>query len=156
MSQLGRLAGRVTVCWEAVNTLPCDAGAPEQARRFVVRALSRAASAAHSVPIEWRTLTEDAELVVSELTTNALRADCSELEVGLELHRGELVVTVRDDAGGWPRAREASPTDPSGRGLHLVGAVTERWGSTPTGRGKTVWATLPVPESCSQLVECTL
>lgn len=146
------------MCWEAADTLVCDTGAPEQARRFVVRALSRAASEAHAepVPVEWRTLTEDAELVVSELTTNALRADCSELEVLLELHRDQLVVTVVDDAGGWPLAREAAPTDPSGRGLHLVGVMSAHWGSTRTDTGKRVWATLEVPPACADLITCQL
>ena len=142
------------MCWEAADTLPCEATAPEQARRFVVRALSRAAIADGPVPVQWRTLTEDAELVVSELTTNALRAACQELRVSIELHRAELVVSVRDDAGGWPHPRYAAPTDPSGRGLQLVGAMSERWGVTPAEGGKAVWAALAVPEECGEIVDC--
>lgn len=142
------------MCWEAENTLPCESSAPEQARRFVVRALSGATTADGPVPMQWRTLTEDAQLVVSELTTNALRAACHELQVSLELHRSELVVSVRDDAGGWPHPRYAAPTDPSGRGLQLVGAITERWGVSPTDGGKSVWAMLPVPAECGNIVDC--
>lgn len=142
------------MCLRAGDTLTCDPSAPERARRFVVRTLSRAAPDDGPVPVEWRTLTEDAELVVSELTTNALRADCRELTVELELHRAELIISVRDDAMGWPSPRRADPTEPSGRGLHLVGVMSDGWGSTPTEAGKEVWARLAVPAACARVIEC--
>jgi two-component sensor histidine kinase len=106
--------------------------------------------------VEWRSLTEDAELIVSELTTNALRADCAQLQVSLELHRTDLVVTVVDDAVGWPQEHEVSPADPSGRGLHIVGVMSAQWGSAATDSGKQVWARLPVPDSCTEWVACEL
>lgn len=143
------------MCWTAADTMPCEPSAPERARRFVVRALSRAATPDGPIPTEWRSLTEDAELVVSELTTNALMAKCRDLQVSLELHRTELLVTVRDDAAGWPSPRRAAPTDQSGRGLHLVSVMSADWGTAPVDGGKTVWAALAVPEACARIVNCT-
>lgn len=54
--------------------------------------------------------------------------------------------TVRNE----PHGEDRTGTPEYGRGLHLVGALAERWGITYRAALKTVWARLPVDglESC--------
>ncbi|MEU4488354.1 ATP-binding SpoIIE family protein phosphatase [Streptomyces purpurascens] len=100
-------------------------------------------------------LADDATLVVSELVTNAVvhAGTDVELECRLEGADGDdketvaLVVEVCDHhpsrapRGGEPETPHDMPE--YGRGLRLVGALSEAWGITyRTGR-KTVWARLP-------------
>jgi signal transduction histidine kinase len=84
----------------------------------------------------------DAELVVSELVTNATRVSEHRCRMSLRMDAGgELVVEVRDDGPGLPRVRPPSQTAESGRGLALVHALTQRWSVQPDPRGgKTVRA----------------
>jgi anti-sigma regulatory factor (Ser/Thr protein kinase) len=94
-------------------------------------------------------LADDVRIVVSELVTNAIRAERehgSEGRVGLvmELRGAALTVSVFD---GQPYGNELAARDPgtdaeSGRGLWLVGALTRKWGILPSGAGKAVWAAL--------------
>ncbi|WP_158674744.1 ATP-binding protein [Streptomyces hoynatensis] len=104
---------------------------------------------------QWRTPAEtcdNAQLVVSELVTNALRHTRSET-VGceLELFGSLLRVAVASDGTG-PAHREptqAGPEEESGRGLLLVCALATVWGVRPreAGRGHVVWADLPLGEA---------
>lgn len=92
-------------------------------------------------------LSGDLNSVLTELVTNAWQAGADELLVLLELHRerGLVDVAVWDDAPGFPVKREPDFAAESGRGLHLVEALTAAWGFEPDpggGPGKTVWATL--------------
>ncbi|HSA53844.1 MAG TPA: ATP-binding SpoIIE family protein phosphatase, partial [Yinghuangia sp.] len=87
-----------------------------------------------------------AELVVSELVTNAVRyggGPCT-----LRLLRGKtLICEVSDPSNTQPRLRRARTTDEGGRGLFLVAQLTARWGSRYQQSGKTIWAELqPIPE----------
>ncbi|MGY0020677.1 ATP-binding protein [Streptomyces sp. cg35] len=85
----------------------------------------------------------DAELVVSELVTNANRASHSRCRMSLRLDAGELTVAVHDDGPGLPRLKPASDSAESGRGIALVHALAERWSIEPDPRGgKTVRAVL--------------
>ncbi|MFI0238553.1 ATP-binding protein [Streptomyces sp. NPDC016845] len=85
----------------------------------------------------------DAELVVSELVTNATRASARRCRMSLRMDAGELVVEVRDESPGLPRLEPASETAESGRGIALVHALAERWSVRPDRRGgKTVRAVL--------------
>jgi hypothetical protein len=84
----------------------------------------------------------DAELVVSELVTNAVRHAAPPLRLTVSLRGAYLHVAVRDASARLPRQRHSDDT--GGRGLSLVDIVTTAWGSTPAGEGKTVWAILRV------------
>jgi anti-sigma regulatory factor (Ser/Thr protein kinase) len=87
---------------------------------------------------------EAVQLIVSELVTNVIRhADGHEATVQLERHADRIVVSVIDPDGAPPRLARPGPEDEGGRGLHLVQAVTDRWGtrSLPDG-GKVVWCEL--------------
>ncbi|WP_307541545.1 ATP-binding protein [Streptomyces sp. V3I8] len=89
---------------------------------------------------------DTAELVVSELVTNAIVHTASR-HVVCELHDGEDLVriAVRDEgcAPGEPHPSPQRPDEEHGRGLLLVAAMCTAWGAQETGPGLLVWADLP-------------
>jgi serine phosphatase RsbU (regulator of sigma subunit)/anti-sigma regulatory factor (Ser/Thr protein kinase) len=95
---------------------------------------------------EWELdeLTETTELLVSELVTNALRYASGQITVRLVLER-TLVCEVLDDSAALPRLRHAGSEDETGRGLHVVSQLAQRWGTRRTASGKVVWCEQPVP-----------
>ncbi|MFG1805466.1 SpoIIE family protein phosphatase [Streptomyces sp. NPDC049040] len=89
-------------------------------------------------------LSDTAELLVSELVTNAIRA--ASYEVGLRLMRvGKLLVEVSDDNHNLPQLQRADADDVRGRGLALVSHMSRRWGTSRQAVGKVVWFELPLP-----------
>lgn len=108
----------------------------------------------------WRLggLAEVAELVVSELVTNAVQASTTPAGepayiagrmplIGLRLHSNgaRLLVEVYDQAPGRPALRHVSADAESGRGLATVHHLTAgRWGwhAVHGQAGKVVWAEL--------------
>ncbi|MCP9982569.1 ATP-binding SpoIIE family protein phosphatase [Actinomadura madurae] len=83
-------------------------------------------------------LTDTAQLLVSELVTNALVHGAGSL--GLRMVRGRtLLCEVRDDGADLPHLRHADATDESGRGLQLVNHLAARWGTHRVEGGKIVW-----------------
>lgn len=97
-------------------------------------------------------LVDTAELLVSELVTNALRYGEGEIRLRLLLDR-TLVCEVWDAGLVQPRRRRARDTDEGGRGLQLVGLLSAAWGSRRTPRGKTVWFELPLPDGETGLTD---
>ncbi|MFF1453204.1 SpoIIE family protein phosphatase [Streptomyces sp. NPDC058274] len=97
-------------------------------------------------------LVDTAELLVSELVTNALRYGEGEIRLRLLLDR-TLVCEVWDAGLVQPRRRRARDTDEGGRGLQLVGLLSASWGSRRTPRGKTVWFELPLPDGETGLAD---
>ena len=89
---------------------------------------------------------EDAELVVSELVTNALVHGQSACELRAGLSDAALRLQVVDDGQGMPDPQAATDTDEHGRGLLLVSVLSTAWGVEllPDG-GKIVWAELLRP-----------
>lgn len=86
---------------------------------------------------------EDAELVVSELVTNALIHAGSRCELRIGLTDGALRVQVTDQSEGMPEPRAADDQAEQGRGLLLVSVLCEAWGvEVLPGGGKVVWAEL--------------
>jgi hypothetical protein len=89
---------------------------------------------------------DTAELIVSELVTNAIVHTASR-HVVCELHDGgDLVrIAVRDEgcAPGEPHSSPQRPEEEHGRGLLLVAAMCTAWGAQETGPGLLVWADLP-------------
>jgi len=106
----------------------------------------------HAVHVlhEWglRDLADDAEMVVSEMITNAIDASTllSErppVSLRLLLTGKSLVIEVWDHSPLDLEPREADADDECGRGLTVVAALSDRWGWQRTGHGrKVVWAEL--------------
>ncbi|MFF4582471.1 SpoIIE family protein phosphatase [Streptomyces sp. NPDC001389] len=85
-----------------------------------------------------------AELVVSELVTNAIRY--GRPPVQLRLLRGHaLICEVYDSSGTAPHLRRARAFDEGGRGLLLVAQFAQRWGTRHRADGKTIWAEIALP-----------
>lgn len=88
-------------------------------------------------------LGETAELLISELVTNAVRHALADVE--LRLAKGAtLVVEVVDDDERLPHAAQATPDDEWGRGLALVEEFAGEWGARSISSGKVVWFELPL------------
>ena len=89
-------------------------------------------------------VTELAELLVSELVTNALRHASGRIELTALLLDEAVVVSVSDGDQPLPRLRRVLDSDEGGRGLQLVAMLASRWGSRVTPEGKVVWCELPL------------
>jgi len=119
-----------TAARTAATRLPVDITSPRQARHFLRERLR-----------EWGLLelADSAELMVSELVTNAIvHARSASMLVAREDG-----VTLRVEVEDWGRGectmRDWDAQAPSGRGLRFVDALAQRWGTARTPRGKTVW-----------------
>ncbi len=82
-----------------------------------------------------------AELVVSELVTNAIRYGRPPIRLRL-IHDRALMCEVSDTSATTPHLRRARVFDEGGRGLLLVAQLAEHWGTRRARQGKTVWAEL--------------
>jgi anti-anti-sigma regulatory factor len=85
-----------------------------------------------------------AELIISELVSNAVQHAGTDLVVSVVLRRGLLHLTVRDGDPTPPRKPDGYPPIGalSGRGLLLIDEFATAWGCMPLESGKVVWATL--------------
>lgn len=98
-----------------------------QARREVARYLEGCPAA------------EDAELVISELVTNAVlhsRSRHGMLTVRSERYPRYAWLAVTDAGGDWQPGSDGD----GGRGLAIVAAVAAEWGVDGDARGRTIWA----------------
>lgn len=82
---------------------------------------------------------ENAELMVGELVTNAVR-HARIRHVGLRLVRTDaLLCEVTDDEPAPASLLGATADDEFGRGLRIVSRLARGWGSSSSAQGKTVW-----------------
>lgn len=122
--------------WHARLDLPLLARSCPSARRTAAHLLRT-----WQVPDGSRV--QDALLVVSELVGNAVRHGGERVVLELDLEGTVLVVGVRDDAEGLPRQRAVDDQAEGGRGLDIVAALSEEWGTDEISAGaKRVWARL--------------
>ncbi len=84
-------------------------------------------------------LADTAELLSSELVTNAVIHGSGEVRMEVSRHGDRLRVEVYDDDPSQPHPRERSGAEESGRGLHIVASLATAWGCTPAGAGKAMW-----------------
>lgn len=119
--------------WSYETRLKADAVSVAVARDFVRVRLAR-----HEL---WE-LVEDLSLVVSELATNAVVHAVTPFAVQLVGNDRSVRLTVSDASSGEvARRRSATLLDPGGRGLVIVGRLSQEWGVTAAvGGGKSVWA----------------
>lgn len=91
-------------------------------------------------------LSNGAELAVSELITNAVRAshaiDVARVRLWLLANEAQVLVLVWDASPHAPEPMDADPQAEGGRGLLLISAVSVSWAwyRTPAVGGKVVWA----------------
>ena len=127
----------------ATFDIPAGRGSARSARRAVAVTLRMWAL---------ERLLADAELVVSELMTNAVlhAAGTSTYELSILLHDGRLRLAVTDPSAAPPRIRPSDDGLPGGRGLRIVASLARSWGHQATADGgKQVWAELDVADGDS-------
>jgi anti-sigma regulatory factor (Ser/Thr protein kinase) len=101
-------------------TLPRIVDAPQAARRLVREWLPE--------DLDGETI-QSAELLVSELVTNAVVHGRGRLILRGELDDDRLLVEVIDDGDGFERTvRQRGVDSVGGRGLAIVDALASRWG----------------------------
>jgi anti-sigma regulatory factor (Ser/Thr protein kinase) len=119
-----------------------DPAQVSHARRQARQALSRWGLGEHA---------DLAELIVSELATNAIRHGHGAVRVCVSYARRHLRVDVHDDAAGQPARQQATPDGESGRGLALLDGLIGLHGgrrdvaNDTTGHGKTVYVMICLP-----------
>jgi anti-sigma regulatory factor (Ser/Thr protein kinase) len=111
--------------------LASSTDAPRQARQAISELLARSG----------RTdLGADAAVLVSELVTNAVLHASGPITISAAYLDSILRVEVHDtDTQLLPALRKPSASDKTGRGLHLVALLADRWAIVPTPAGKTIW-----------------
>jgi len=105
-------------------------------------------------------LVEDAELVTSELITNAVQATgvtdpdaawgdagaLATIQVRVLMYQASIVIEVWDRDPSAPVRHDAVSDEEGGRGLMIVTALCKEWDYFYAARGgKVVWAELAVP-----------
>ena len=119
--------------------LPSRPTSPGEARRFVGDVLREHGLSTCEV-------VEAAQLLTSELVTNAVLHAAGAIDVDVDLDLTAVRVEVADVSAERPAPRDATPEDTSGRGLHLVEAMARAWGvDRACEDGKVVWFELDVP-----------
>jgi DNA-binding NarL/FixJ family response regulator len=116
---------------KASGRLPAELRSAGEARRLVRQALDG-----------WteEERIEDIVLCVSELVTNAVVHAGSSPRVLVHVRPAVIHVEISDDSETHPVVRGAGPQETSGRGMSILSAYSDRWGSLRrSGGGKTVW-----------------
>lgn len=113
------------------TTLPPDPSSVPVARHFTADVLEGLATTEEAE--------QTAELLVSELATNAVLHAASPLRLSVYRHADAVRVEVRDDDPTLPKSVTPDPERPGGRGILLVDALATRWGVNSNDRGKTIW-----------------
>lgn len=113
--------------------LPATTQAPQFARRLVKQMCTRWELGAK--------FCERAQLVVTELVTNAVKHAPGDIELSITVRRYVLRLEVGDHNTVLPPAPKPSDTV-GGHGLWLVAELASHWGTRPTARGKIIWADL--------------
>ncbi|MFF5257761.1 SpoIIE family protein phosphatase [Actinomadura viridis] len=116
--------------------LPDDPRAAGQAREHVRRQLAA-----------WQLGEEvvmTTELLASELIGNVVRHAKGPMRMRL-LRSRTLICEVSDGSLTTPHIRRTTPADEGGRGLQLIAALSQRWGTRYTAHGKSIWTEQPIP-----------
>ncbi|MFJ2033336.1 ATP-binding protein [Streptosporangium sp. NPDC087985] len=132
LGELAAQAIRVARVRRASWVLFSDASSASTARRLIRAQLA-----------DWGydEQSEIAELLVSELVTNALLHGWGEPVLTLSSQDGTLRCEVEDENPAPPRVAGESEDDESGRGMLLVDLLSHSWGTghPRRGAGKAVW-----------------
>ena len=85
------------------------------------------------------TVLETVQLLLSELVTNAVLHAASEPKVAISVLRDRVHIEIFDSSTDAVTPRDAGGKDESGRGLGIVDALAQSWGTTSLPDGKVVW-----------------
>jgi anti-sigma regulatory factor (Ser/Thr protein kinase) len=128
-------------CFPEMATPRVDASLIRAARDFTIGTLQRWGVAERR---------EDVAVVVSELLTNALLhalPAASHSRTGWPVRLGLLqpgrgvMCAVADPSRVEPVLQQPEHLGETGRGLHVIAALSDQWGCTvPTDMGKVIWA----------------
>jgi hypothetical protein len=119
----------MTARFVASELFPAELSTPAAARRFVVDAVSsRGVAVGDALPV-----------VVSELVTNSVLHAASTARIMVQVDDELVRVEVYDGDPTLPVRRNPTPDTVTGRGLLLVDALADRWGSAHVDGGKVVW-----------------
>ena len=145
LADLDRAQGLTSL---TLATAPAAIGRARQLVRFALSGWGLAA------------LADDAELVASELVTNAVQATAvtgpeaapdgfgaaATVQVRVLMYQASIIIEVWDHSPGVPHRHEAAADDEGGRGLMIVAALCTQWDFSGTADGgKVVWAELAIP-----------
>lgn len=133
------------MCRVVSRALGPTPAAVAESRAFVAGALRR---------WDLDSLVLDAELLTSELVTNAVLHAGTELTVTVAVADDKAEVGVADRSHTLPRQRPAGAKAEDGRGLRLVEMVSRDWGVVDTAGGKQVWFRLDVDRSWPHRAQC--
>jgi anti-sigma regulatory factor (Ser/Thr protein kinase) len=88
---------------------------------------------------------DTAELLVSELVTNAVVHGSGPVRLVIDCTNRCLSISVSDDEPAEPQLQPERLLSDGGRGLRMIESLAGAWGVTPseTGPGKDVWFQLP-------------
>lgn len=112
---------------------PAEAASVPEARQLVRR---------HLVAHRLEQLSDDAQLLVSELVANVVLHVGGTVSVSVVAEAEGVVLEVADDSPVAPALRLFSRTASTGRGMRLVHSLSAGHGVTPRPDGKTVWVRL--------------
>jgi len=120
---------------QIMTPLPTDTGAIRRARKTVGDQLW-----AWGLP----ELVDDAELITSELVTNAIEHGSGQIELRMYALPDRVRISVLDeDVTSVPQVASNRGLQIGGRGLSLVEQISQAWGHDIGQNGKEVWAELP-------------
>lgn len=119
-----------------VLTLPPASTTVGEARRAVRDTVARAGAA---------DLAEAAQLVTSELVTNAVVHAGSQVTLRITAEADAVRVEVGDASSHLPVRRSWGQAAGTGRGLVIVEDQADRWGAARVGDGKVVWFEIGCP-----------
>jgi hypothetical protein len=159
------LQSAAQVAWRTCRPWPPELGdgwttAPKVATRTPApdtRSIAAARSFAAATASRWGVPNaDDVTAVVAELLANALRHGVTQarlhgrplpswpIRLGLLYPGSWVICAVTDPSPDVPALREPDWLAESGRGLHVVAALAQRWGYclAPADRGKVVWAAI--------------
>ena len=131
------------------------ATAPECIATWSLPESPQAASAARKYVREtlaaWRLddLTLTTEMLASELVANVVRHARGPTRLRL-LRSRSLICEVFDGSLTTPRIRRTSWADEGGRGLQLIAALSDRWGTRHMTTGKCIWTEQSLPPQDSE------
>jgi len=117
----------------SVTTLPPTGSSASAARRIIEAAIGEG---------DLTPLIDEALLLVTELVTNAIVHAGTEIQLDVETDAHTLRVEVIDRTPGLISPQPPSETREGGRGLLLLDALADEWGTRHFGWGKSVWFVL--------------